>query len=153
MTDVLKSQADLYSSQTDFASSEYDYMNQLITLKQQAGILDENDLIQINSWLTSVKERKQHAAIKKIREQVKKSHKKKAASSRITSKKGKKHQENKPETASTEEKQEPVGDGSVKEGSIVAVSPSAEAQANLPSQTTQNNTPSQAVSETQPGVL
>lgn len=51
MVEVLAEQSKVYNKQRDFANSEYDYINQLIKLKQVASILDENDLIQINSWL------------------------------------------------------------------------------------------------------
>jgi outer membrane protein len=55
MVDVLQAQAKLYDRQKDFAISEYDYMIQFLTLKQLAGILDENDLRQINAWLKKQK--------------------------------------------------------------------------------------------------
>ena len=51
MVDVLQAQAKLYDRQKEFATSQYEYIIQLLTLKQLAGILDANDLVQINSWL------------------------------------------------------------------------------------------------------
>lgn len=49
--DVLNAQRDLFGARRDFAESRYDYIIDTLTLKQAAGILEENDLRLINSWL------------------------------------------------------------------------------------------------------
>lgn len=51
MVDVLQAQAKLYDRQKDLTASQYDYFIQLLKLKKLAGILDANDLKQINTWL------------------------------------------------------------------------------------------------------
>ncbi len=51
MADVLKAQSDLYNAQKTFSEDEYNYIMQILTLKEQTGILDVSDLAQINSWL------------------------------------------------------------------------------------------------------
>lgn len=51
MVEVLAEQTNLYNRQKDFTASEYTYIKQFLTLKQLAGILDANDLEQVNSWL------------------------------------------------------------------------------------------------------
>lgn len=58
MVEVLQEQAKLYERQKDYAVSEYTYLTQLLTLKQLTGILDVNDLAQINSWLEKPKSEK-----------------------------------------------------------------------------------------------
>lgn len=49
--DVLDASRDLYRAKRDLASARYDYLVNLLRLKQAAGILSENDLVQINGWL------------------------------------------------------------------------------------------------------
>ncbi|HBS51957.1 MAG TPA: type I secretion protein TolC [Coxiellaceae bacterium] len=51
MADVLTAQTQLYNAQNTFATDEYNYINQLLQLKQLTGILNADDLSQINSWL------------------------------------------------------------------------------------------------------
>ncbi len=50
--DVLVSLRETFRAQRDFASSRYDYLVNNIRLKQAAGILNEDDLIDMNRWLT-----------------------------------------------------------------------------------------------------
>ena len=49
--DVLISLRETYRSKRDYASARYDYLINALKLKLAAGILLENDLIQINRWL------------------------------------------------------------------------------------------------------
>ncbi len=49
--DVLDSLRETYRSKRDYASARYDYLINALKLKLAAGILMENDLIQINRWL------------------------------------------------------------------------------------------------------
>ncbi len=49
--DVLDARRRLYSSQRNLAISKYDYLKNIIQLKQAAGTLSKDDLVQINSWL------------------------------------------------------------------------------------------------------
>ena len=49
--DVLEARRRLYSAQTNLAISKYDYLKNIIRLKQAAGTLSKEDLIQINNWL------------------------------------------------------------------------------------------------------
>lgn len=53
MVDVLLAQRALYQSQRDYAAARYNYLMSIIGLKQSAGILSEEDLQKINSWLHS----------------------------------------------------------------------------------------------------
>jgi len=49
--DILEARRRLYSAQTNLAISKYDYLKNIVRLKQAAGILSKEDLIQINNWL------------------------------------------------------------------------------------------------------
>lgn len=49
--DVLAAVRELYRSEKDYAQSRYDYILNLLRLKQAAGILSTEDVIQINQWL------------------------------------------------------------------------------------------------------
>lgn len=49
--DVLDATRDLYRAKRDLSSARYDYLLNLLRLKQAAGILGENDILQINGWL------------------------------------------------------------------------------------------------------
>jgi len=51
--DVLLSQRLLYSSQRDYSVARYAYITNSLKLKQIAGILGANDVIEINKWLIS----------------------------------------------------------------------------------------------------
>ncbi len=49
--DVLDATRDLYRAKRDLASARYDYLLSMLRLKQTAGTLDENDVVQANGWL------------------------------------------------------------------------------------------------------
>ena len=49
--DVLASVRELYRSERDYAQARYNYILNLLRLKQAAGILSNNDALQINQWL------------------------------------------------------------------------------------------------------
>jgi len=51
VVDVLDAQRELLRARRDYARSRYDYLLDTLRLKQAAGILQETDLVQINSWL------------------------------------------------------------------------------------------------------
>lgn len=51
--DVLNVRRDLFSAKRDYADSRYDYILSSLQLKQAAGILSVEDLVQINQWLNS----------------------------------------------------------------------------------------------------
>ncbi len=55
MVDVLNEQKNLYNSQRQLAVDQYSYINSILALKQYAGTLSANDLMELNSWLTSNK--------------------------------------------------------------------------------------------------
>ncbi|EEF79527.1 TolC family outer membrane protein [Methylophaga thiooxydans] len=49
--DVLDARRNLFSARRDYARSRYDYILNTLRLKQAAGIVTIEDLVQINSWL------------------------------------------------------------------------------------------------------
>lgn len=49
--DVLNAKRDLYRAKRDHANARYLYIVDILTLKQAAGILEEEDLRLVNSWL------------------------------------------------------------------------------------------------------
>ncbi len=49
--DVLNSLRETYRSRRDYASARYDYLTNTLRLKQAAGVLNEQDLAEINQWL------------------------------------------------------------------------------------------------------
>ena len=51
--DVLEGRRQLYQAQTNYARSRYDYIINVIKLKEAAGTLGEEDLQEVNSWLTT----------------------------------------------------------------------------------------------------
>lgn len=51
MVDVLYAVTELYQAEQQWASDRYTYIINIITLKQQAGTLSPEDLMEINSWL------------------------------------------------------------------------------------------------------
>ncbi len=51
--DVLDAQRSLFRAKRDYLASRYDYVLNLLRLKQAAGILSEQDLVQANGWLQS----------------------------------------------------------------------------------------------------
>lgn len=52
VVDVLNAQRTLYAAQRDYDTARYDYILDSLRLKALAGILEEKDLGQINSWLS-----------------------------------------------------------------------------------------------------
>lgn len=50
--DVLNSLRETYGSQRDYASARYNYLVNTLKLKQAAGLLNQDDLIAINQWLS-----------------------------------------------------------------------------------------------------
>lgn len=55
MLDVLNAQQNLYDAERQFSRDQYGYINATIALKAAAGILDYNDLVQINKILVATK--------------------------------------------------------------------------------------------------
>lgn len=51
--DVLISLRETYRSKRDYASARYDYLTNTLRLKQAAGLLNEDDLKAINTWLVN----------------------------------------------------------------------------------------------------
>lgn len=51
IVDVLQSQRVLFVSLRDYANARYDYVMDLLRLKQQAGILNPQDIQDLNQWL------------------------------------------------------------------------------------------------------
>ena len=49
--DVLNAQRDLFAAKRDLSVARYDYALDILRLKQAAGVLNEDDLAEINSWL------------------------------------------------------------------------------------------------------
>jgi outer membrane protein len=49
--DVLDARRSVFLAQRNYARSRYDYIVNVVRLKQAAGILNPDDLIQINAWL------------------------------------------------------------------------------------------------------
>ncbi|WP_017429847.1 TolC family outer membrane protein [Vreelandella jeotgali] len=52
IVDVLDAEQNLYNAMADYASARYDYVINLLTLRQQSGVLDEKALEKINGWLS-----------------------------------------------------------------------------------------------------
>jgi len=50
VVDVLRAQENFFRSQFDYADSRYNYMLSLIMLKQQTGLLNEQDVIELNQF-------------------------------------------------------------------------------------------------------
>jgi outer membrane protein len=53
IVDVLTAQSNLYSAELQYTSDRYNYVNNILALKQAAGTLTEQDVININAWLTN----------------------------------------------------------------------------------------------------
>ena len=49
--DVLDAQRNLFLAKRDFSAARYQYILDVLRLKQAAGTLTEDDLVQVNSWL------------------------------------------------------------------------------------------------------
>ena len=52
IVDVLNAQQDLFGAQRDYSRARYDYIVNSLRLKQAAGSLSEEDLAQVDTWLT-----------------------------------------------------------------------------------------------------
>lgn len=52
IVDVLTQQSNLFESEQEYAQALYNYLNDSLTLKQQAGSLAPNDIVAINGWLS-----------------------------------------------------------------------------------------------------
>ncbi|WP_311945163.1 TolC family outer membrane protein [Halomonas piscis] len=53
IVDVLDAEQNLYNAMADYASARYDYVINLLTLRQQAGVLDVDALEEVNGWLSA----------------------------------------------------------------------------------------------------
>lgn len=51
MVDVLLAQRNAFAAKQDYLNSQYDYLLNVLNLKAAAGQLDEQDLIELNTWL------------------------------------------------------------------------------------------------------
>ena len=49
--DVLNAQRDRFEARRDHLQARYDYILEVLRLKQAAGTLNEDDLVEINNWL------------------------------------------------------------------------------------------------------
>lgn len=52
--EVLNAQRTLFAAERDYANARYDYILNSLSLKALAGVLSEEDLIQVNGWLSSL---------------------------------------------------------------------------------------------------
>ena len=55
IVDVLLSTRSLYSAKSGLASARYNYILAILKLKQAAGILSRDDLVEVNNWMTAAK--------------------------------------------------------------------------------------------------
>ncbi len=51
VVDVLNAQNTLFAAERDYANSRYDYINNILRLKEQAGLLSPQDVINLDSYL------------------------------------------------------------------------------------------------------
>ncbi|WP_162902234.1 TolC family outer membrane protein [Facilibium subflavum] len=56
IVDLLNQQQQLFNAQEQYAQAKYAYINDLLTLKQNAGTLSYQDIDKINQWLTAKKQ-------------------------------------------------------------------------------------------------
>lgn len=56
--DVLNAQNTLYAAKRDYANARFDYILDSLKLKQVAGILKEEDILNVNNWLCASEDRK-----------------------------------------------------------------------------------------------
>lgn len=56
IVDVLNAQRTLYQAQRDYGNSRYDYINDLLRLKQSAGVLTPQDILALNQWIEQKKQ-------------------------------------------------------------------------------------------------
>lgn len=52
IVDVLNAEQNLYNAIANYAEARYDYVLNLLTLRQQAGLLDVESIEEVNAWLT-----------------------------------------------------------------------------------------------------
>lgn len=52
--EVLNAQRTLFAAQRDYANARYDYILSSLNLKALAGVLSEEDIVQVNSWLSTI---------------------------------------------------------------------------------------------------
>ena len=57
IVDVLLAQENLYDAKRNAAGDQYNYILDSLLLKQAAGTLKPDDLVQINQWLNNSKRR------------------------------------------------------------------------------------------------
>lgn len=84
MVDVLGQQSNLYERQKDYAVNEYAYIKSFLELQEFAGILDEQDVLQVNSWLE--KQKLEETKIKKPENKNIKKATKKTKATKVNSK-------------------------------------------------------------------
>ena len=53
MVDVLNAQNTLFAAQRDYANSRYDYIINVMRLKEQAGLLNPQDVYNLDSYLVT----------------------------------------------------------------------------------------------------
>lgn len=83
IVDVLTAQSALYDAETKYASDRFQYVINYLTLKQAAGTLNEQDVMNVNSWLRS-----KTRTVKPVRKAVaKKTTKRKATVKKTVTKK------------------------------------------------------------------
>jgi outer membrane protein len=51
VVDVLNAQNTLFAAERDYANSRYDYINNILSLKEQAGLLSPDDIYALDSYL------------------------------------------------------------------------------------------------------
>ncbi len=95
LVDVVNQQEKVFAAQTQYAQDRYAYVTNLLILKNAAGTLSQQDLLAINTWLTSGRaETKYSCAIKSKRH----GHKQKKKSTPVT------QQDKKPATTANNKK-------------------------------------------------
>ena len=52
IVDVLNAEQSLYNAIANYAEARYDYVVNLLSLRQQAGLLDVEAIEEVNAWLT-----------------------------------------------------------------------------------------------------
>lgn len=54
VVDVLQAQRTLFAARRDYANARYDYVINMLKLKQQAGLLNPDDIAKFNKWLPEI---------------------------------------------------------------------------------------------------
>src|SRR5699024_5307002 len=54
IVEVLNAQRTLFAAQRDYANARYDYILSSLSLKALTGLLNEEDIIQVISWPTTI---------------------------------------------------------------------------------------------------